>query len=107
VPSTPTRSWAARSSAIGCTVVTAASAPAHASAAKDWSSNAPTHSETASRSGAVPARRTTARTSAPRSASAAQTRAPTNPFAPVTTMAGADVDDSLMGSSWQGAGGVF
>src|SRR5579875_2721693 len=42
-------------------------------------------SSTPGSSGAVPARRTTARTLAPRSASASQARDPTNPLAPVTT----------------------
>ena len=86
--STPTCSWVPRSLPIGCTVVTTASAPRTTSAAKPGSPKSPTRSSTPSSAGAVPERRTTARTDAPRSTSSAHTCAPTNPLAPVTTTMG-------------------
>ena len=85
VPSTATRCWVRRSEPIGCTVVTTACVPSTTSAAKAGSPKSPTRSSTPSSRGAAPARRTTARTRTPRSTSAAQVRAPTNPLAPVTT----------------------
>ena len=88
MPATPTRRWVASSLPIGCTVVTTASAPSTTSAANAGSAKSPTRSSTPAEAGAVPARRTTARTVAPRSARAAQTREPTSPLAPVTTTVG-------------------
>src|SRR6478735_1331974 len=96
VPSTAIRRWVSRSDPIGCTVVTTALAPATTPAARSGSWKSPTHSSTPGSAGAVPARRTTARTVAPRSTSAAQVREPTRPLAPVTTTTGWVLVGSLM-----------
>src|SRR4051794_832404 len=104
VPSTETRCWVSRSAPIGWTVVTTALAPSTTVAAKSASSNSPTHSSTPAIRGTAPARRTTPRTVAPRSTSAAQVRDPTRPLAPVTTTTGDDVPlDPLTRLPWHGS----
>jgi hypothetical protein len=75
---------------MGCTAVTTEVAPDATEGARPGSVKSPTTSTTLGSAGAVPGRRTMARTLAPRSTSASQIRDPTNPFAPVTTTVAAD-----------------
>src|SRR4051794_652762 len=90
VPSAPTRCCTSREDPIGWTVVTTASAPRVTARARPSSTKSPTCSVTPSSAGALPGRRTTARTCADRSTSARHTAAPTSPFAPVTTTTGGE-----------------
>src|SRR4051812_15708694 len=90
VPWTPTRCCTSRDEPIGWTVVTTASAPWVTTRARDSSAKSPTCSVTPASAGALPPRRTTARTWADRSTSARHTATPTSPFAPVTTTTGGE-----------------
>jgi hypothetical protein len=94
------RCCATRSLPIGCTVQITALAPDTTVAANSGSVKSPTTSAPPGSAGAVPARRTIARTRTPRSTNAPQIRAPTNPFAPLTTMRGAVEDIDQL---WHGA----
>src|SRR3954452_1275551 len=102
VPSTPTRYCTSRDEPMGWTVVTTASAPWATARAKDSSEKSPTCSVIPASGGALPARRTTARTCADRSPSARYTAVPTSPLAPVTTTTG---EESAMPSTLSASAG--
>ena len=106
VPSTATCRCASSSPPSGWTVVTSAVAPSVTWAASSGSAKSPTCSVRSGRSGAVPSRRTTARTWAPRSTSAAHTREPTRPLAPVTTTTGGVFSAGVAGVR-EGVGSVM